>query len=1279
MYKKLIHAIALVLLLAAGTGAQTQVFIDDFNTPHIYYDPNTNTHDVTGTIWDDFIGWYTGETVDDLSASHDRPGQLYIGSTNAVWAEPWNPLGPFLFKVVKGDFVATVRVTDYAGTLNAQVFSNDGGLMARAFKSPDDAGPGEDWVTIDYFPVWTGNMLWEARDDVRNEAWSCSYPGNVTNRYDLVRPYLRLERTGNTFRFSTSRDGVEWIEMVCSPKTRNDFAGLPLQVGIRQCNYTWNNAGVYSYVAFDDFRLEIIIHLKARNPVPANGANVTPTVLKWLPGDYAVKHDVYFGTSLTDVNNATTSTLGIYKIRQDPNSYPVTNLTPGVTYYWRIDEVNDAHPDKVWKGDVWRFTPVPLKAWNPKPSDGTNCVPTNVVLSWSPGIKASTHLVFFGTSQTAVNNATSTSPEYKGNPPDPNYTFTTKLAYDTVYYWRINERNTDLSVTKGDVWSFRTVPAVPIKDPNLVGWWPLDGATCGNIVLDSSGHDHHGKLVNGPQWISGVDRGALSFDGRDDYVELPLTLGQALSSLTSSTLAIWVDSQPGGPWQRIFDFGKDRTVYMCLTPRWWFMDETYFHITTSGFDGEVRVWSVGFDLPSGWHHLAVTIDAKAGTIILYYDGSELARATGAILTPKDLGVTTNNWLGRSHDDVNDSYYLGSMADFRIYNYAMTEAQIGKLVRGLELAWNPKPSDGSSTDVERAVPLSWSPGDNAAKHDVYFGTDVNSVRDANTSDTTGIYRPRQDPNTYTPPETLKFGQTYYWRIEEYNTDTTISKGRVWSFTTADYLVVDDFEAYNNLSPNRVFQTWLDGIGYSADQYFPVAYGGNSTGASVGHDIWTAGTPYTTIMETTIIHGGGQSMPMYYDNTKSPYYSETTRVFATPQDWTRKDVKSLTLWFRGDPANYIEPLYVVVEDSVSKTVNHQDPNAVLSFTWQEWSIPLKVFSDAGVNLKSIKKITLRVGNKTSSVASGKGLVYFDDIRLYPSRCAPSLLQQAADFNGDCIINYSDIDILAGQWLNSGLLVTPVAPGNANLVGYWKFDEGSGAVAADSSGKGNNGNLLGEPQWVAGYHGSALRFGGVDEYVELPIGSLISTLTNSTFAIWANFPSTPNTGGTWQRIFDIGTGVDVYMFLTPRMGTAGQMRFAITTSAGTGEIQVTSPNTLPGGWHHVAVTIDAIAKTITLYLDGTAVARNTQATLNPSNLGVTTNNWLGKSQFAADAYYAGLLDDFQIYNRALSRAEVAWLAGKTVPFSEPYDLNVDGAVSFKDFAKLAQGWLEEKLWPF
>jgi hypothetical protein len=134
-----------------------------------------------------------------------------------------------------------------------------------------------------------------------------------------------------------------------------------------------------------------------------------------------------------------------------------------------------------------------------------------------------------------------------------------------------------------------------------------------------------------------------------------------------------------------------------------------------------------------------------------------------------------------------------------------------------------------------------------------------------------------------------------------------------------------------------------------------------------------------------------------------------------------------------------------------------------------------------------------------------------------------------------------------------------------------------------------------------------------------------------------------GAWQRVFDFGTGTTIYMFLTPRQGTTGAMRTAITinSNAAGAEQAANGPITLPSGWHHVAVVFDDAAMRIRLYMDGVEVGSNT-TTLLPNNLGVTTQNWLGRSQWSGDGYFMGSIDDFRIYSRPLSEGEVRYLAG-------------------------------------
>ncbi|MBN2592918.1 MAG: hypothetical protein JXA81_05365, partial [Sedimentisphaerales bacterium] len=149
--------------------------------------------------------------------------------------------------------------------------------------------------------------------------------------------------------------------------------------------------------------------------------------------------------------------------------------------------------------------------------------------------------------------------------------------------------------------------------------------------------------------------------------------------------------------------------------------------------------------------------------------------------------------------------------------------------------------------------------------------------------------------YTPPEGVEWGGgPYYWRIDEYNSDGTVSSGRVWNFMVTDYLIIDDFESYNADEP--IWEPWPDGLGYGTPGT-PPYFAGNGTGAAVGDESTAS---YT---EETIVHSGTQSMPFTYDNNKEGYskYSETEKTLIYPRDWTQQGVEELSLWFRGYAAS------------------------------------------------------------------------------------------------------------------------------------------------------------------------------------------------------------------------------------------------------------------------------------------------------------------------------------------------------------------------------------------
>ena len=165
---------------------------------------------------------------------------------------------------------------------------------------------------------------------------------------------------------------------------------------------------------------------------------------------------------------------------------------------------------------------------------------------------------------------------------------------------------------------------------------------------------------------------------------------------------------------------------------------------------------------------------------------------------------------------------------------------------------------------------------------------------------------------------------------------------------------------------------------------------------------------------------------YDNSGAggvARYSETGRSWAVPQDWTREGVKALTLWVHGDPCNSPEPLYVALQDSPGqvRVATHPEPAAVQAAGWHEWNIDLRNFRNAGVDLKSVNKLYIGVGDRVSPRPGGTGKLYIDDIRLYRPRCVPSLLKPEADLSGNCVVDLADIEILAGQWLQSGPGIT------------------------------------------------------------------------------------------------------------------------------------------------------------------------------------------------------------------------------------------------------------------
>jgi len=542
---------------------------------------------------------------------------------------------------------------------------------------------------------------------------------------------------------------------------------------------------------------------------------------------------------------------------------------------------------------------------------------------------------------------------------------------------------------------------------------------------------------------------------------------------------------------------------------------------------------------------------------------------------------------------------------------------------------PRPPDGA-TNADKTTVLYWSPGYYATSYDVYFGYAWDDVNNANSDYHPNVDYYSVDVNSC-DPGILDFGQTCYWRVDRVN-NTEIWKGYIWKFTVLEYVLVDDFESYADT--NDLLDVWSDGTK-------------NSTGSTIAKD------PVCS------------SMMFVYDNNEPPFYSQTSFSYATTQNWIASGVKALQLQFCGTKGNAAEQMYVVLGDGdVNSVVTHHDVNAATFNSWHFWNIDLREFND--VNLANIRTFCIGFGDRDNPQAGGAGTVRFDDIVIHPAKCFAEH-GPIADFDGDCLVDINDLGIMSRDWLISDYNIIAIEPDHNGLQVCYRFDQTSGAIALDSSG--NNYHAIVETNDVNGIWNTngcdgngCINLDGTFA-LSVPDGVFTGINEQVTISVWVNADANVNQDTIESVHFNAGPEDQNHwdrVTWNPERSDAYASR-----------------------WNHYALVKDANQGMMKIYHNGLLVSQNTNA-FEPINGVLAGTTTIG----AVDsyAYYKGILDDFCVYDYALSHAEVLYLAAGAgselyqplQPVLARFDPYQDGKINFNDLAVLASAWLQQKLWP-
>jgi hypothetical protein len=728
-----------------------------------------------------------------------------------------------------------------------------------------------------------------------------------------------------------------------------------------------------------------------------------------------------------------------------------------------------------------------------------------------------------------------------------------------------------------------------------------------------------------------------------------------------------------------------------------------------------------------WHHVAVTHEAGAGIhdVQFYVDGvaEEGLSGQGSSNAVIDTGTDSPVILGSSFQNIATYGFDGAMDDVRIYDYALSALEIEDLVLGtIPRTVHPDPASGEA-HVEATPMLAWGViNGSAPTFDISIGTDADcdDVLVGAVMGATASYE--------VPAGLLEYGTTYYWRVDVTDGGQEYP-GYVWLFTTGGVASDPDPADGGTAKAGQRYVSWVaDAMVGSYDVYVGSAellkFVGNYVDSAVSFkdmsqrlslarlsegesylwridclddqggvmtigEVWTFTVPISagdaygvlddfdayvddaelteswtmTLGSSIALEELTNVMEYSYDCTAFPNECAIQHVFEPAADWLYDDYKSLQINFRGDEQNDPELMYVVLSDRTNTVkVVHDDSDALTDYQWQAWDIPLSAFD--GVNMENVRNIRIGFGDGTAP--GGKGLVYFNDILLYPARCVRGLTV-GGDFNGDCAVDMLDLLLIAGDWLVTDYEVTAASPDLSGLRALYRFDETSGVAVGDSSGLGNDAvidpaNATGMWQ-VSGQSGGCVR---LDNNVSVIIpGAVFDDIDEAvTISVWVNGEAEDFGSEVTTAIFAAG-GVPIEENIWDRLSW-----------------DIDDVSFYAGRWNHYAFVSDTVAGLMRIYHNGVLVAQNSSAS-EPVN-GALSRDSVLRASFLDDSMVK--IDDLRIYDYALTQAEIVYLAagsgGEVIqpvsPVLTDADTNADGKVNLIDFAGLTEKWMSEGLWP-